>query len=172
MLDDKGIKLLVKRLQSENTKDILFTINQIRNSGDPKIMPYLFDLMIDNPPIEITVAIVKLLNEIKNQGCAIETINALKNDKYKSITKELLTSCWNSGLDYTSNLELFVDLFVCNNFDIAFEAFTIIDTFEGPYNTELIDTLIKKLKNNLSNNDGEKKNLLVELVHKLESMKM
>jgi len=164
--------LLVKRLQSGNTKDILFTINQIRNSGDPKILPYLFDLLITNPSIEIIEAIVKLINELKNQASTVEIVNALGNDKYNSIKKELLTSCWYSGLDYTEYLDLFVDLFIYSDFVIAFEAFTIIDTFEKEYNSEYIDSLIKDLKNNMKDNSEEKKNLLVELVHKLQNMRM
>ncbi len=172
MTDDKGIKLLVKRLQSGNTKDILFTIKQIRSSGEPLILPYIFDLMIDNPSKEISDALIELLNELKNKACINEIIYGLQTDKYNSIIKELLTSCWSSGLDYSAHLELFVKIFIKNDFLIAFEAFTVIESFEKQYTADTINSLIADLKNNMNNFSEEKRNLMVELVHLLESKKL
>ena len=172
MTDDKGIKLLVKRLQSDNTKDVLFAINQIRNSGDPKIIFNLLDLLITNQQKDINQAIIGLLNELKNQACAAEIIEALKNDKYNPIQKELLTSCWHSGLDYSNYLDFFVGIVISNDFLISFEAYTIIETFEKDYDILLIDTLIHDLRNNINEMTEEKRSLVNELIKLLETKKL
>ncbi len=172
MTEDKGIKLLVKRLQSDNTKDILFAINQIRNSGDPKILPVLFDLLIANPNKEINQAIIELLNELKNQACTEVIIEALKNEKYFSIRKELLVSCWHSGLDYSDYLSFLVGMVHSSDFLISFEVFTIIESFEKEYDIELIDSLAQALYENLNEMKEEKRNLIIELIRLLETKKI
>jgi len=172
MIDDKGIKLLVKRLQSDNTKDVLFAINEIRNSGEPKIISNLLDLLITNQQKEINQAIIEVLNELKNQDCAAEIIEALKNDEYHSIQKELLTSCWHSGLDYSDYLDFFVGIVIANDFLISFEAYTIIETFEKDYDILLIDTLSQNLRNNAQDMTEEKRSLVNELIKLLETKKL
>jgi hypothetical protein len=172
MADDKGINLIVKRLQSDDTKEVLFTINQIRNSGDPLIITSLLDLLINNPNKEITKTIIKLLNELKNQASTIEIIKALKNDKYVSLRQEILASCWNSGLDYSNYLAFFVAVFISDEFLIAFEAFTIIENFEKEYDKEIIDPLIQDIKNSINGMDENKRSLSIELVHMLEHKKL
>ena len=171
MTDNKGIKLLVKRLNSADTNEVLFTINQIRNSGDPEIIYFLLDLLITNPHKDISKAIIELLNELKNKACTSEIIKALQDDKFSSIKKEILTSCWHSGLDYSDHLAFFVTIFIENDFLVAFEAFTIIESFEREYDTDIIITLIEDLKRNLNGMNEEKRNLLIELVHLLEEKK-
>jgi hypothetical protein len=168
MSDDKDIKMVVKSLQSGKISEILFTIDQLRISGNPLVLPHLFDILIGNPPAEISKAIIDLLNELKNQSCVIEIIKALKSEKYLLIRKELLTSCWYSGLDYSDYLTDFIHIFVAGDFLIAFEAFTIIETFEKEFDGGMISELINVLKNNAKGMTEAKSNLLIELVLLLE----
>jgi hypothetical protein len=172
MADDKKIKLIIKKLQSNNVEEVLFTIKQIRNTGSPKILPFLIDLLYTSKSEKIKSTIQSLLNDLKNKDCTSEIVKALKNEKYKKIHHLLLSSCWQSGLDYSEHLELFVNLFITGDFGVAFEAFTILDNSEDKYEAEAIDIQISNLKSNISGFTGsQKEGLFVELVHVLESLK-
>lgn len=172
MTDDKTLKLIAKKLQSNNIEEVLFSIKQIRNIGEPKIIPVVIDLLANSKSNKVKDAAINLLNDLKNKDCRNEMIIALKNESYLNIHKELLSTCWQSGLDYTDEIELFVDLFINGNFGIAFEAFTIIETFEGNFGEPTISPLIDRLKNDISSFKGtDKEGLFVELIHILENLK-
>ncbi len=168
MTDDKSIILLSKSLKSNDINEVLFALNQIRVSGDPKIIFNMLDLFISNPPIEISKAIIDLLNEIKNQSVTDIIVKALDEERFIPIRKELIASCWSSGLDYSLHLNFFVDIFISSDFIIAFEAFTLIETFDNQYTKEFINPIRDKLKRNMANMQDPKKSLMIELVHLLE----
>lgn len=168
MTDDKSIFSLSKSIKSNDINEVLFSLNQIRVSGDPKIIFNILDLLISNPPLEISKAIIELLNDVKNQSVTEVIAKALEEERFFPIRKELIVSCWSSGLDYSKHLNLFVDIFISSDFLIAFEAFTLIETFENLFSEEIINPLIAKLKSNLTKMPDMKKSLLLELVHLLE----
>ncbi len=166
------INLLINKLKSKKEEEVLFTIKQLRNSGNSLILPHLFDVLIENKSENIRKEAVKLLNDLKDESSKHEIIKALKNEKYASLHKDLLSSCWQSSLDYSSELSVFIDLFKKSEFEMAFEAFTIIENFE--HNSKLPDLgqHIASLKDNVSDfKDTNKEQLYVELVHILEAHK-
>lgn len=172
MKDDKSINLIVKKLESSNKDEVLFTIKQLRNNGNPRILPFVINLFNSSDSAEIKSAILKFLGDLKNKNSTNEIILALKNEKYLSIRKDLLSTCWQSGLDYSEHIGLFVDFFISGDFGVAFEAFTIIDNFEDKYEAEIIDIQIKKLKSRvLDFKDTDKEALFVELMHILDHLK-
>ncbi len=164
------LNLLISKLNSKKEEEVLFTIKQLRNSGNALILPHLFDVLVENKSENIRKEALKLLNDIKDKSSKVEIIKALKNEKYTSLHKDILESCWQSSLDYSSELAVFIDLFKKSEFEMAFEAFTVIDNFE--HETELpdLDKHIANLKDDVSNFKGtDKEQLYVELVHVLEA---
>jgi hypothetical protein len=171
MSDNKRINLLIEKLYSKNTSEAIFALNQIRNSGNPNILPQLLEFLYCGANNEVRKGIIEILNDLKIQAATSEIINAIKNSKSQDIQKILLTSIWQSGLDYSAHLEIFVDLFISGNFEIAFEAFTIIDNMDCNIDSQNIDILINKLKFSASDIGNEKADLLVELVRVIQQMK-
>lgn len=170
MKDKKTINLMIDKLFSKNTEEVLLTIGQIRDNGDVSIIPHTIELLNNKPGTEIEKALISLLNDLKIQGSAEEIVKAIGNKKYTSIHKQLLVSCWESGLNYSEHLEFFVDLFIAGNFDIAFEAFTVIENMEQKISNDIIIPFIDKLKKSTSSIAREKSELLIELVHILEEL--
>jgi hypothetical protein len=168
MDDKKSIKLIVEKLFSNKTDEVLFAINRIRNSGQTSVLPHVIELLNSEKNSNISGAIIELLNDLKNQEGTTEIIKAIKNKSYQSIQKILLISCWQSGLDYSGYLDYFIELFISEDFEIAFEAFTIIENMDENISHEIIDPLVRKLKNEVSKSDGSKIELMIELVGILE----
>ncbi len=172
MTDDKIIKIAAKKLQSTKTDEVLFTIKQLRNTGDPRILPFLFELLSTSKSEQIRSSIISLLNDLKDKNCRPEVVKALRNNNYHSIHKEILTTCWQSGLDYSADIGLFVELFTKRDFGVAFEAFTIIDNFEEKMDASILKPIIVELKSNIESfKETDKESLFVELVHILEELK-
>ncbi|NJO89574.1 MAG: hypothetical protein HC831_11955 [Chloroflexia bacterium] len=172
MTDDKIIKITAKKLQSTKTDEVLFTIKQLRNTGDPRILPFLFELLSTSKSEQIRSSIISLLNDLKDKNCRPEVVKALRNNNYRSIHKEILTTCWQSGLDYSNEIGLFVELFTERDFGVAFEAFTIIDNLEEKVDASILEPIILGLKSNITSfKETDKESLFVELVHILEGLK-
>jgi len=170
MANLKANKLIIKKLFSNNVEDILFAIKGLRNTGNVEILPYLITLLNENDDKKVKNALASFFNDIKSKKIATQIIDAIKNDKFKKIHHVLLSSCWQSNLDYSNYFNVFIDKFISGTYIDAIETLTIIENFDRKINDEEIQNSISKLKSEINNITADKKELLVELVHVLESM--
>ena len=170
MTNSKADKLIIQKLFSNNVKDVLFTIKGLRNTGNVEIIPQLIKLLNQNNDTNVKNDLIHFFNDLKFQEAAGEIIKALKDDNLKNTHQTLLSSCWQSGLDYSSYTNVFIDKFISGTYLEAIESFTVIENFEGKIGGELVEDSIKKLKSEINSVEADKKELLVELVHVLERM--
>lgn len=72
-----------------------------------------------------------------------ETIKSI--DSSNAIKASLLAVCWESGLDYTNYLDVFVDALINGNEAVAIEAYTMILEFtnKDPYLKQAIEDITK-----------------------------
>jgi len=166
----KANKLILKKLYSNNNKDILFTIKGLRNAGNIEIIPYLIKLLNEKNDAEIKNAIASYFNDLTVQEATTQIIDAIKNDNLKNIHHILLSSCWQSNLDYSNYIDVFINIFISGTYIDAIEAFTIIENFDNKFTKEEIQNYTLKLKSEISNIDEDRKELLVELVNVLEKL--
>ena len=138
---------IIKKLQSSNTNDILEGINDIRLQGSPEHLPPLCLILRRSVQPDIKNAIIKLLDELKDQKATHQMIELIRSEKSVTVKRILVASCWKSGLDYSALLEPFFEIFVQDDFETAFEAYTIIDS--NIYNSEA--GIIKGCKHYLQN---------------------
>ena len=164
--------LIKKKLLSNNIKEVLFTINKLRNTGSKEIVPSLIDLMSSSKSEEVKKSVLGLLYDIKYQTAVVEIINAISSDKYLNIRTELLTICWQSSLDFSNYIDVLTDIFITGNFTESFEAFTAIESIEEKLDSELVKQSIANLKSVISTIDDSKKELLAELVHVIEAKEL
>jgi len=169
MEESKQNKLIIKRLTSENTDAVLFTINELRNTGNKNLIPYLIDLLSVHKSDKVKEAIINLLHDLKFQSAAEEIIKAIESDKYTRIREQLLEVCWQSSLDFSSFIDVLTQNFIKGSFKESFEAFTAIESIEKKLDANLAEQAISALKNEINNVEENKKELLIELIHILES---
>lgn len=118
------------KLFSADNNVVLSAINALKDKGNKEYLPILFELLVAQPEAEIKTALLKLLGTVKDKETVEAFIDALKEEKFKSIRKEILTTCWQNGLDFSAHLVDFVDLVINEEWEIAFEAFTVIENLE------------------------------------------
>lgn len=132
------------KLFSADNKVVLSALNLLKDKGNKDYLPLLFDLLLANPQDDIQQEITKLLGTIKDKDTVSVFVEALKETKYSKVRKEILTSCWQNGLDYSPHLEVFVDLVIDSEWEVAFEAFTVIENLEYfPEEEEMKDIKLK-----------------------------
>jgi hypothetical protein len=128
----------------------------------------LFDLLNSSPEIEIETEIKNLLGTIKDKNTVNSFMRAIEDDKYKGIRKTILTACWQNGLDFSTFLPVFIDLVIHEDWETAFEAFTVIDNFEFLPGVEIINFSITKINQAMPNVSDQQKYFLNEILVKLK----
>lgn len=132
------------KLFSAKTEEVLWALNTLKDKGNKEYLPILFELLLSKPESEIEKEISKLLGTVKDKDTISVFIEALKEEKFKPIRKEILTTCWQNGLDFSSHINVFVDLIINDEWAVAFEAFTVIENLKHfPPAEEFKETKLK-----------------------------
>ncbi|OQY04136.1 MAG: hypothetical protein B6I20_03610 [Bacteroidetes bacterium 4572_117] len=171
MDETKQNKLIIKRLLSSKTEEVLFTINKLRNTGNKNVVPFLIEILATHKDEKVKESILKLLFDLKYQSAADGIVKGIKSDKYAIIHKDLLQVCWQSTIDFSMYVDVFVEMFIKGDFEECFEAFTVIENIETKIDAEMVDNSIAALKFEINNIEENKKELLIGLVHILENLK-
>lgn len=172
MSESKQNKLIINRLLSDNTDEVIFTINKLRNTGNKNLLPYLIDMLATHKSNKVKESIINLLYDLKYQSAVEAIIEAIKSDKYTHILKELLSICWQSSLDFSNYIDVLTEKFIKGSFKESFEAFTAIESIEGKIDSKLAENSTSALKNEIKNIEENKKELLIELVHIIENKEL
>lgn len=162
---DEQIK---KNLFSAKTEIVISAIEAIKKKGNKLYIPILFDLLNSIPELEIETEIKNLLGNVKDKESVNSFMRAVEDERYKPIRKSILTACWQNGLDFSTFLPVFIDLIINEDWEIAFEAFTIIDNFEFLPGEEIIRKSISKIEVALPVADDQKSYFLNEILVKLK----
>lgn len=162
---DEQIK---KNLFSANTNVVISAIETIQKKGNKLYIPILFDLLNSSPETEIESEIINLLGTVKDKETVNSFVRAIEDDKYKGIRKSILTACWQNGLDFSTFLPVFIDLIINEEWEIAFEAFTVVDNLEFLPSDEIIKVSVSKINKAMSAASDQNKYFLNEILVKLK----
>lgn len=162
---DEQIK---KKLFSAKTDVVISAIEEIQKKGNKLYIPILFDLLNSSPETEIESEIINLLGTVKDKETVNSFVRAIEDDKYKRIRKLILTACWQNGLDFSTFLPVFIDLIIHEDWEIAFEAFTVVDNLEFLPNEEIIKVSISKMNEAMPAASDQNKYFLNEILVKLK----
>ena len=167
MTMEKTNKKIKDELFSTNTETVISAIGKVSQKGNRHYLPILFDLLNSKPEKEIEDEITKLLATVKDKESIPNFIKAIEDKKYQPILKSILTTCWQNGLDFSNHLPLFVDLVINENWEISFEAFTIIDNFEFMPEQQIIDKTSINISAAIKTASEQKAYFLQEILTKI-----
>jgi len=158
-IDQKSSEIL-KNLKSSDPEFIIETIDKIRESGNREIMNGLLELLHETKIPEIKKSVLDLFSELKHNESIPLLIEAIKNEKYLHERKDLIACCWQNGLSYNGYLPLFIELVIKEPFEVAFEAFTVIENMYGTIADEVIESETINIISALRHTSEEKSYLL------------
>lgn len=168
MKQEKIDEQIKKNLFSANTNIVISAIEAIQYKGNKLYIPMLFDLLNSSPEPEIEKEIKNLLGTVKDKETINGFMRAIEDDKYIPIRKSILTACWQNGLDFSTFLPVFIDLVINEEWEIAFEAFTVIDNLEYLPGDEIIKNSVLKINRALPSANDQKSYFLREILVKLK----
>ena len=156
-----------KDLFSAQTKVVISAIEKIKHQGNQLYIPILFDLLNSSPELEIETEIKNLLGTVKDKNVVNSFMRALEDEKYKPIRKLILVACWQNGLDFSNFMPVFIDLIISEEWDVAFEAFTVLDNLEFLPGKEIIKVSEEKIHKAIPLASDQTKYFLHEILVKL-----
>jgi hypothetical protein len=125
---EKKFRELQHKLSTENYKTVSGAIISLRNEvpfkGAISLLTALYDRT--NDP-EIKNLITNFLNDIKEPEARYEIVKAVMNNFKPETLSMLVSSCWQSGLDYSGFIIDFTKLFIKGDYLTALECFTVIE---------------------------------------------
>lgn len=169
MQQDKYYKEIEKKFSAKNSDELLKTIKDIRHTGKADIIPLLFDLINKNSDAGIKNEIFILLGQLKDKNSVPFIIDEIKNKRSDKYMCQLITTCWQSGLDYSDHILIFAEKFVGSDYITSIEAFTVIEEWIHNSDKEVIRNCKKYLVDNINKIETEKKALYIELVKVFEN---
>ncbi|PKQ64351.1 hypothetical protein BZG02_05910 [Labilibaculum filiforme] len=161
---------IIAGLGSVEDKVILDSINQLREEGKPEDVNILLDLMVSTTSNEIQTTIHQFLADLKSQEAEKFIVEAIRNDKYLAIRKNLVSVCWESSVNFSNSISTFVDLLIEADFETSFEAFTVIENLSEKISDEIKPIEQAKLKNAIAAASLEKKGMLHEAIHLIDQL--
>lgn len=161
---------IVKELHSADPAKVMEAIEALRVAGKTSDIPLLLDLLHQSNHPEVRAKIFALFANLKENDTIPLIIEAIKDKKYAPELKQLVSCCWENGLDYTPYLPLFVDLLIEKDFLVAFEAYTVITNMVTTIDQVKLDFEIEKLDKSLHGTSDEKKVLILDVIDFLPSI--
>ena len=155
-------------LNLKDNKLVIENIEKLRAKGNINDLPAILDYLTAPSNAEVEKALYNFLFDIKDAKAVEPIIAAIQNDKYLPIQKKLIEICWQSSLKFTKYTGLFVDLLINGDFEIAFEALTVIENMEEALDSKSKEHEMAKLKNAISKVSEDRKGWLHEAFHIIE----
>ncbi len=129
----KKITTLIADLKSGNSKKISSALKTLEASGNVQILEPLAEVLMDTNLEDSHKEIIEFLSSMKDSSAIDEMMRLLGEGRFLAVRQILLTTIWNSPLDYSYYLPDFVDIAVEGNFMEALDCLTIIENMEGPF---------------------------------------
>src|SRR4030066_2009074 len=148
-----------------NTPAVITTaIREIGHYGNIRMLPYMFKLMQPTTHEIIRKSIIMLISAIKVQEAASVIIDALEHTELGNDFTSLVAACWQSGLDFSKHIPVFIKIFVERDYQTAIEAFSVIEESIMNATPGMQKSCIKMLDKAASQVSEEKYPLFRELV--------
>lgn len=167
MSQEKLDKNIQAELFSTNQATVISAIHKVREDGNKLYIPLLLDMLLFNKEKEIATEVSNLLANIKVKAVAPIFAEALETEKYAAIKKTILTACWQNGLHYHEYLPVFTNIVINDDWETAFEAFTVIDNMEFLPDGEDIEQTKRIIAPELKTASEQKKYFLQEILDKI-----
>ncbi len=163
----KKVKLdpiIIRDLWSEEEKIVLKTLRKIRGAGNIGYIPELLKLLHKTANELLRKELVLFIADIRDPRVIPFILAGLKDPGLKDARGSIISACWQSGLDYSQDLGLFVKLFFEGDYVTALEAFTVIEEAAAvDLSPEELKKVLVEVQKRLKKVDEEKKPLALEL---------
>ncbi|MGC1391867.1 MAG: hypothetical protein WA816_12590 [Bacteroidales bacterium] len=169
IVSGKKIKALDEILNKDNNIVIIEAIELLRQEkpfeGAIGLLTAFYDKTED---FSIRKSIAGFMNDLKDQSACKEIIEEIRKQWKSDTISMLISSCWQSGLNYSDYSLDLAKVFIKGDYITAVECLTVIEDSVDELNKVRKDEIIKMLEENTLSQINEKKALTQELILILE----
>jgi len=162
---EKKVSELEKKLSDKNTSSVINAIDSLRDhhpfSGVVRLLANLYD--VSETDI-IRDHIRSFMNDLKESSLRSEVIAEINGSHGSGTITMLVSSCWQSGLDYSYWASDLVKVFCKSDYETALECFTVLEESAHALPVTKKKELIAILKNNDNTKAPEKSVLQREII--------
>lgn len=155
---------LKSAIKTGNPELIDHALEEIKNKGDDTYIAPLIEFMHTTASREAKALVYQLFIDLKHENSVDQIIHELKKEQDPVILEQLVATCWQNGLNYSKHLPYFVQLIIEQEFQIAFEAFTVVENMFGKIDGDIERKLIEEIEKSIPNSEGRKQYLLKGLL--------
>jgi len=167
---DAKLKKLTELLNANNKKLIIDAIDILREEqpfeGAIGLLVSLYDSTGESDLIR---SVENFMNDIKDQSAIPEVISEIKHGWKPATTRMLVSSCWQSGLDYSSYIQDITEIFLKSDYATAIECFSVIGESVHNLGKTKKKELTKLINNHIKSLDADMIRLTDELKTILEA---
>ncbi len=158
----------LKDLWSADDLVVLKTLHKLSKAGNLTYVPDLLKLLSQTSSELIEKELIRFLADIKKQAVVPLVVAGLKKPGLKNARAGILTVIWQSGLDYSKHMDLFIQLFLEGDYLVALESFTVMEQSIEHLSDQEIEEKRNNLLDGLDRVSKDKKPLARELVNLLQ----
>jgi hypothetical protein len=162
---DTKLKKLISIFNEKNHKLITETIELLRNEqpfvGAIGSLVTLYDRTEEG---DIRIAIESFMNDLKDQSAAPEIISEIRRGWKPRTISMLVSSCWQSGLNYSSYSSDLAEVFLTGDYVTAVECMTVIEEFIDEVSRNKKDEIIRMIEHSSLTPGKEKTALTREMI--------
>ena len=157
-----------RKLFSSNAKEVIVVLDSLKENGYAEIIPDIIKVYIENPSDEVKEQALFILNNLKDKESVPYFIKGLEQSKNSVLRANIISACWQNGLDFSPYLSIFIHIVANENVETAIEAFSVLESNVALLNEKQID-LLKKESEKIYNTKGLQNKELFREVMKLIS---
>ena len=133
----KIIEQLKTELTFTSEPKLLKTLEKVKGKGNDQMVEPILNLYASTNHDSVKKAIKGLLNELKVTDGTTILIEKLKNCD-NELKEVILGALWSAGLNPIEYLPEIVEAACSSSYMVAFEALTVLENLEGPFEEEKI----------------------------------
>jgi hypothetical protein len=166
---EKKLKELALTLGKKNSLHIIQAVRSLRE-GEPfeGAIGLLAETFNGSDDKSVIKAIEDFFNDIKDLSSRPEIITEIRKPWNEDTISMLVSSCWQSGLDYSDYMEDMIKTFIKGDYSTAIECMTVVEGSVVETSRERKDDLIRTIQDASKVWVNEKKSLTLELLSILE----
>jgi hypothetical protein len=162
---EKKLSELNKMLVNGKYNEISDRISMLRAEepfmGAIRALALFYDKTADE---SLKLLISAFFNDMKDRSGRDEVIESLKSVKTQSSRAMLVSSCWQSGLDYSDYAAALADTFMTGDYMTSLECFTALENCAGSISDKDRAGIIIKLERAIPGYDAPMQKLASELI--------
>lgn len=163
------IKNLEEKIKGLDTPSVISLIGSLREESPYKgLLPLLAGLHRATVDTGIKNEIERFFNDLKDQSFAEEVISIIENSGDTVTRNVLISSCWQSGIDYSPFLEYFTRWSLTGDYTTTLECYTAIEQFAYSVSPDTRAAEAKMISSALGTISDDKILLLKEIIKILE----